>query len=198
MRTRAFWFISLGHASALLVVGAAMAHLAVYLDEEVHLSGLHVSIVVGALPGMMGVGQIVGGVLGDRYNKRLLTTLAMFGHSSGLVLLALASNAFMVWLFVIVHGLAWGVRGPLQQAMRADYFGATDFGKIMGFSSLIIMLGMIFGPIVAGALADATGSFTTGFLVLAGAAGLGAGWFWAATPPPHPSQLEGSDTPVAD
>ena len=88
-------------------------------------------------------------------------------------------------------------RGPLQQTMRADYFSATDFGKIMGFSSLIIMLGMIFGPIVAGALADATGSFTTGFLVLAGTTNLGAGWFWAATPPPHPSQLEGSDTPVA-
>ncbi|MCP3854923.1 MAG: hypothetical protein GY713_12785 [Actinomycetia bacterium] len=28
MRTRAFWLISLGHASALLVVGASMAHLA--------------------------------------------------------------------------------------------------------------------------------------------------------------------------
>lgn len=187
MRTKAFWYISLGHASALLVVGASMAHLAVYLDEEIHLSGAHVSVVVGALPAVMGLGQIIGGVLGDQYDKRKLTTIAMFGHSSGLVVLALANGPLLVWLFVVLHGLAWGVRGPLQQAMRADYFGATDFGKIMGFSSLVIMTGMIAGPIVAGAMADSTGSFTTGFLVLAGAAGLGAGWFWLATPPAHPS-----------
>ncbi len=198
MRTRAFWFISLGHASALLVVGAAMAHLAVYLEEEIFLSGLHIAFVVGALPAMMGVGQVVGGTLGDRYDKRKLTTVAMFGHSCGLVLLALADGPVMVWLFVLVHGMAWGVRGPLQQAMRADYFGATDFGKIMGFSSLVIMSGMILGPIVAGVLADATGSFTTGFLVLAAGAGLGAGWFWAAAPPAHPSTLENEDSPVSD
>ena len=189
MRTRAFWFISLGHASALLVVGATMAHLGVYLDEEVHLSGTHVSFVVGALPAMMGVGQLIGGYLGDKYDKRKLTAVAMFGHSSGLIVLALASGPLLVWLFVLLNGLAWGVRGPLQQAMRADYFGATDFGKIMGFSSLVIMAGMITGPIVAGELADRTGSFTTGFIVLAVAAGFGAVWFWMAKPPQHPSML---------
>ncbi len=201
MRTRAFWFISLGHASALLVVGAAMAHLAVYLDEELHFSGTHRSVVVGALPAVMGLGQVIGGVLGDQYDKRKLTTLAMFGHSSGLLILGLANGALMVWLFVVVHGLAWGVRGPLQQAMREDYFGSTDLGKIMGFSSMVIMLGMIFGPIVAGALADSTGSFTTGFVVLAAAAGLGAAWFWMATPPVHPSVVEESEpaaNPVGD
>jgi MFS family permease len=195
MRTKAFWFIALGHASALLVVGATMAHLAVYLDEEVHLSGRHAAFVVGALPAVMGVGQIVGGFLGDLYDKRKLTAMAMFGHSSGLIVLALASGPVLVWLFVLLNGLAWGVRGPLQQAMRADYFGATDFGKIMGFSSLVIMMGMVLGPIVAGALADRTGSFTTGFIVLAVAAGFGAIWFWAAKPPVHPSS---SDSVAAD
>ena len=55
---------------------------------------------------------------------------------------------------VVVNGLAWGVRGPLQQAIRADYFGATDFGKIMGFSSLIIMMGMVIGPFLAGWMAE--------------------------------------------
>ncbi len=188
MRTRAFWFISIGHASALLVVGAAMAHLAVYLDEELHMSSAHRALVVGALPAMMGVGQLIGGALGDRYDKRLLTAGAMVGHGAGLVTLALADGPVLVWTFVLLHGLAWGVRGPLQQAMRADYFGSTDFGKIMGFSSLVIMIGMIFGPIVAGVIADATGSFTIGFLGLAGAATLGAGWFYFATPPTPPSR----------
>ena len=44
-------------------------------------------------------------------------------------------------------------------AMRADYFGAKSFGTIMGFSSLIVMLGMSLGPVIAGYAADVTGDF---------------------------------------
>ena len=135
---------------------------------------------------MMGVGQIVGGLLGDHYDKRKLVTLAMLGHGLGLLLLALANGPVLVWLFVLFHGAAWGVRGPIQSSMRADYFGATDFGKIMGYSSLIVMFGMVVGPILAGVMADATGSFTLGFLILAAAAASGSLWFFFATPPPAP------------
>lgn len=188
IKTRAFWFISLGHASALLVVGAVMAHLANFLNDETSLSGLHIAIVIGVLPAMMGVGQLLGGFLGDLYNKRWLITVAMFGHCLGFLALAGARGPILIWIFVLLHGLAWGLRAPLQQAMRADYFGATDFGKIMGYSALIVMTGMMTGPIVAGVLADVTGSFRTGFTILALAAGLGSLWFWFARPPAQPQR----------
>lgn len=191
MRTRAFWFLSFGHASALLVVGASMAHLAIFLKDETSLGSLHISFVIGALPAMMGVGQLIGGYFGDVYDKRVIVTLAMLGHSSGLLVLAIATNALMIWAFVALHGLAWGIRGPLQQAIRADYFGATDFGKIMGFSALIIMLGMMIGPITAGLIADATGSFRLAFAILGVAAGSGGFWFWFARPPTMPDRSTG-------
>lgn len=191
MRTRAFWFLSFGHASALLVVGASMAHLAIFLKDETSLGSLHTSFVIGALPAMMGVGQLFGGYFGDIYDKRLLVTGAMLGHSSGLLVLAVATNALLIWVFVALHGLAWGIRGPLQQAIRADYFGATDFGKIMGFSALIIMLGMMIGPITAGLIADATGSFRLAFAILGVAAGSGGFWFWFARPPTVPDRSSG-------
>ncbi len=193
LRTRAFWFVSLGHGSALLVVGAVMAHLANFLEDETDLGGLHVSLVIGCLPAMMGVGHLIGGYLGDRFDKRLVVTGAMFGHFSGFLALAAARGPALIWLFVLLHGLAWGVRGPLQQAIRADYFGSTDFGKIMGFSSLIVMLGMMIGPITAGVIADTTGSFRVGFAVLAVAAGLGSLWFYFARPPVPPGRPESVD-----
>lgn len=186
VRTRAFWFISLGHGSALLVVGAAMAHLANYLNEETPLGRVHVAVVIGVLPVMMGVGQLLGGQLGDRFDKRVLITSAMFGHCFGFLALAAARGPGLIWTFVVLHGLAWGLRAPLQQALRADYFGATDFGKIMGFSSMIVMMGMMTGPVTAGVIADTTGSFRLGFTILAVAAGLGSGWFWFARAPKQP------------
>ncbi|MCP3992435.1 MAG: MFS transporter [Actinomycetia bacterium] len=189
MRTRAFWFISIGHASALLVVGASMAHLAIFLQDETSLGQFHGSIVVGALPAMMGVGQLIGGYFGDIYDKRILITAAMVGHGAGLLVLSVAADPAMIWLFVLLHGLAWGVRGPLQQALRADYFGATDFGKIMGFSALIMMTGMMIGPITAGIIADVTGSFRLAFAILGTVAGLGGFWFWFAKPPSPPARV---------
>ena len=188
LRTRAFWFISLGHASALLVVGASMAHLGLYLEEERGFSTLHTAVVVGMLPAMMGVGQLLGGYLGDHFDKRVMVTTAMLGHGLGMLLLALASSWMLVWLFVLFHGLAWGVRGPIQSAMRADYFGATSFGKIMGFSSMIVMLGMVVGPIVAGVLRDRTGDYQLGFVILAVVASLGSVWFFLSTPPAQPER----------
>jgi len=68
-------------------------------------------------------------------------------------------------------------------ALRADYFGAAAFGTIMGFSSLIVMLGMSLGPIIAGLMADASGNYESGFTVLAAAAFLGGFCFLFAKPP---------------
>ncbi|MEZ5375164.1 MAG: MFS transporter [Acidimicrobiales bacterium] len=188
LRTRAFWMISLGHASALLVVGAVIAHLSLYLTSEQGYSLQRASFVAGSLPLVQIVGNLLGGVLGDRMNKRILASIAMLGHMVGLLLLAFATHRWMIWLFVPIHGLAWGVRGPLMQALRADYFGSTSFGQIMGFSSLIVMFGTVGGPLVAGILADSTGSYRTGFTILALMAGAGLTFFVLATPPAPPSR----------
>ena len=188
VRTRAFWMISLGHASALLVVGAVTAHLALYLTTDQGFSLQTASFVGGALPLLQLVGQMMGGYLGDRHSKRLLSILAMFGHMAGLLLLAFAIHPWMVWLFVPLHGIAWGVRGPLMQAMRADYFGSTSFGRIMGVSSMVVMLGNMGGPLIAGILADQTHSYRLGFVIVALMAASGLGFFALATPPTPPAR----------
>jgi MFS family permease len=193
VRTRAFWMISLGHMSALFVVGAVLAHLALYLTNERHYSLQEASFFVSALPLVQLVGIGVGGWLGDRCNKRVIASLAMLGHASGLLLLAFANGTVMVWMFVVIHGLAWGARGPLMQALRADYFGSSSFGAIMGISSMIVMLGTTFGPLIAGVLADVTGSYRTGFVILAALAGLGMTFFVLATPPAPP--LRAAESP---
>lgn len=183
LRTRAFWMISLGHASALLVVGSVMAHLSLYLTTEQGFTLQDASFVGGAVPLVQLVGMLAGGQLGDRVNKRLLACLAMAGHLAGLMLLTYATSPWMIWAFVPLHGIAWGVRGPLMQALRADYFGSTHFGKIMGFSSVIVMAGTAGGPLLAGILADTTGSYRLGFTIIAAVAALGVVFFVLATPP---------------
>ena len=57
--------------------------------------------------------------------------------------------------------------GCMMTTIRADYFGRTHFASIMGFSSLVVMLGMIGGPLFAGFMADIADGYTTGFIIIA-------------------------------
>jgi len=51
------------------------------------------------------------------------------------------------------------------------------------------MLGMMGGPLVAGIIADRTGSYVLGFHILAALAGLGSVFFVLATPPRAPRRV---------
>ncbi|MGD9892036.1 MAG: MFS transporter [Dehalococcoidia bacterium] len=189
LRTRAFWFIALGHASALLVVAAVNVHLVSFLKEGKGYSVTEGAAVFALLTGASLVGQIGGGLLGDRFNKRKVVILCMLGHAVALLLLAYSVTVWMVVLFALIQGLAWGTRGPLMAAIRADYFGRAAFGAISGYASLVITLGTISGPMLAAILADQLGDYRVGFTVLALLAGLGS-IFWILAKPPHPPRQD--------
>ena len=186
LKTRAFWFISFGHSLALTAVFAVLAHLVIYLNVErgfsLQLAGLMVTVMTTASI----VGQLAGGFLGDRFNKQYLATGAMFGHATGLLILAFGSSLSAVLAFALVHGLAWGVRGPIMSSIRADYFGRTHYGQIMGYSQVIVTLGIVGGPLLVGYLADRLGSYQNGFVALAIAAGVGSLFFMFANSPRLP------------
>ena len=110
-------------------------------------------------------------------------------HMVGMLLVAFATNVGMVVAFAVLHGFAWGARGPLMQAIRADYFGRTYFGAIMGVSTTIILFGQVGGPLLAGFMADQTGDYVLGFSVLAVLSGLGSGFFIFARPPRAPERV---------
>lgn len=192
VRTRAFWFISFGHGCAVLVVSAIMVHLIVYLNEGLGYTLTEAALIVSLMTAMQMIGLPIGGYLGDRFDKRKIATVAMFGHASALIVLAYASSLSMVIFFAVVHGLAWGMRGPLMHAMRADYFGRKTFAQVMGFSSMIVMIGMTSGPLVAGILADQLGNYQLGFTILGVTAGLGSVFFIFATKPTPPGEMRPS------
>ncbi len=192
MRTRAFWYISFGHGLALFVVSAVTVHLVLHLVDDLGYTIGQAATVIAFMTTVMIFGRFAGGLLGDRFDKRYITAIAMFGHAFGLVMLAYANGIVMVGLFAIAHGMAWGIRGPLMQAMRADYFGRASFAKVMGFSSTIIMVGTVGGPVIAGAMADHFGNYTAGFTVLSGFAVVGSIFFLLAKrpdPPVRPSRF---------
>jgi len=187
LRTASFWLISVGHAFALLMVGAALLHQVPHMVQAIGLSLEMAGAVVAILVGVNVLGQLAGGYLGDRIDKRSIIVACMWLHAIALTIFAFADTLFLAITFAILHGAAWGVRGPLIHSLRADYFGRGSYATIMGFSSFIIMIGMMTGPIFAGVMADLTGTYTMGFLILAALAALGSVFFFLAKKPQLPS-----------
>ncbi len=186
LRTPSFWLIALGHGSALVIVSAVQVHTVAHVKESLGYSLAGASGVITLMTMLQFTGTLTGGWLGDHINKRLLVVACMAMHASGILLLAHATGFAMVAGFCVLHGLAWGIRGPQMTAIRADYFGAASFGSIMGISMIIVMVGSISGPIVAGVLYDATGSYIRGFDILAAVALVGSLFFVAAAKPAAP------------
>ncbi|MFB0901526.1 MAG: MFS transporter [Acidimicrobiales bacterium] len=183
VRTHSFWMIALGHGAALLVVSSVLTLLPLYLTEDRGFSAGRAALIAGFVPLFQFIGTFTGGYLGDRFNKRLIAGVAMLMHGSGLLAMVYFDTWITIGVFVVLHGLAWGLRGPQMAALRADYFGSSSFGPIMGLSSLIITCFAVTGPVLAGYLADRTGDFQLGFTILSLGTIAGFIFFVFATPP---------------
>ncbi|MEK6245261.1 MAG: MFS transporter [Pseudomonadota bacterium] len=186
LRTPAFWLLSLGHGFALFVVMGINTHAITHMKEGLGYSieTASLAIVLQTIAQLGGVG--IGAWIGDRFDKRKLSALCMVGHMAGLLCLTYATGPGMIVAYAILHGTAWGLRGPFMQVIRADYFGRSAIGMILGLSFMVIVIGQIGGPMIAGIMADMTGNYRAGFTTLALLAGLGSVFFLMARRPERP------------
>jgi MFS family permease len=183
LRTRAFWLLGLGHAIALLAVTAVNVHAISHMKEGLGYTLAQASFVITLMTVSQGCGVLLGAAVGDRWDKRRVAAGCMVLHMAGLLMLTYAVHPLMLGAFAVLHGVAWGLRGPFMQALRADYFGLQSIGMILGLSAILISLGQIGGPLVAGGFADLTGNYRFGFTLLALVVGAGSLLFLLARKP---------------
>lgn len=196
LRTRAFWFISLAHGAAVLIVSAVTVHFTAHVTETLGYSLTEAAAFVTLMMITNVVARVAGGYLGDRVSSRIVITACMLGHSISLLLLTYAETTWMVTAFAVLNGLSWGARVPVIIAMRPEYFGPRSYGTIMGFSSLVVAAGSIGGPLLAGISFDTTGSYTIGFTGLAILAGLGS--FFLIFLPAPPTRTDSADKSIRE
>ena len=189
MRDRSFWYVSFGHGVALIAVFTVLVHLVPHLVEGLGWSETSAQAMLTLVTVTSIVGQVGGGFIGDRYNKTRIAAFCMLGHAIGMGILVVAPNGFVIALAALIHGLAWGTRGPLMMAIRADFYGRRHFGKIAGYSNVMVMLGPLIGPTFAGAMSDRFGDYSGAFLGVAVMVAMGSVFFFFARKPPLPARL---------
>ncbi|MBI4234143.1 MAG: MFS transporter [Chloroflexi bacterium] len=195
LRTPAFWLIAFGHGLSIVVISSAAVHQFAHMEQGMGISRASAAAVVTVLSVSSIIGRLLGGVLGDRYPKRYLAAAGTAGSAAALAILATATSLGQAMLFGVLHGFSWGMRGPLMSAMRGEYFGRASFGKITGMSSVIIAPCSLFGPVLAGIIADIRGDYQLAFVILSIVSGVGSALFLFARPPAPPRRARFSATP---
>lgn len=185
LRTSSFWLLSLGHACSLFVVSAINVHAILHIKEGLGYSLALASLYITIATAGQFVGVVCGWAIPEKIEKRKVTALTMLLHAAGMLLLTYATGPVILVLSAVVHGIGWGLRGPFISAMRADYFGRNSIGMILGLSSMIMVIGQIGGPLIAGVFADWLGNYRVGFTLIAALAAVGSLFFWIAKPPVH-------------
>ena len=191
LRTRAFWGLGLAHGAPLMVVGMWIGHGVLHIDELPGFQASDAAIVVTVMVVTQLVGQGLSAWAGDRFPKRPLLVLCMIGHALAGIALALAAGWWMLMAFAVLNGVAWGARGTLITSLRADYFGASQFGRIMGWTSMVMMPFMTIGMLGSGIMRDVFGSYDLAFVIFSIGAGTGVLWILMSTRPrlPGPPRL---------
>ena len=198
LKTPSFWFVSLGHAAAMVSVSAVNAQFIPYLESDLGMTAATGAFVFTVLTTVMIASQLATGFLAERIEMRKIIVVCMVGHTLALVVLALAETLPMLLAFAAIHGMSWGFRGPLMTAIRAEYFGRGAFATIMGFSSLIVQLGTMSGPVIAAGIKDMVDAYAPAFLLIAFFTTAGAFLFAAARRPDPPYRPPGASEPQTD
>lgn len=122
--------------------------------------------VVGALSIFSGP---LFGWISDRLGRRtgMLMVFTLFTTAYGLVGMQLP----VIWLYasIALYGIvAWSVP-TIMAAAVGDYLGPNRAAKAFGFITLYFGMGQIFGPALAGFIADSSGTFRSAFGMCAAA-----------------------------
>ena len=109
--------------------------------------------------------QIIGGYLGDRLVKKYVLTVFLIIQSISLFILSFGRNIVGIIVFSIFYGVAFGGRNPLFTSIRVDYFDRTVFVTFFGLSGLVINIGTVSSPVLAGYLFDTRGDYSIAFFI---------------------------------
>ncbi len=143
------------------------------------------------LVGLIGIGSLVGrfaiGALADRVGRPRTLALAMLSMGLSYLVWLTAGGWGAMALFSLWMGLSYGGIVSLMPALCMDLFGARAVSAIIGTLYTGAAAGNLLGPWVAGAVFDATRSYTPVIWGCLGLAALATAAVWRLMGPPPAS-----------
>jgi MFS family permease len=168
VRTSAFWAMLVGFGVVLTAQTGFVIHQISFLEERVgSRSTAALALSVTAFGSI--VARLVVGTFADRIDKKGLTIALFVLQAAAVVGVVLTSSIAVTYLLTLVFGFTIGNVYMMMSLLVGEVFGTVSFGTVFGLVSLVGQTGSGAGPLLVGALEDATGGYRVPFLVTAAA-----------------------------
>jgi inositol transporter-like SP family MFS transporter len=132
-------------AGAIVTTGIAL----VLYQHALNLSNADIGILSGLLTFCFAIGALIGGQLGDRFGRRRVFSVSLLLYALGAAILTAAVHSYMLYVGVILVGSAIGADLPVSLALIAEESPEGMKGRLVVFSELLWLAGIIVTIILA-------------------------------------------------
>jgi len=132
---------------------------------DIGFSAGEAATVLSLLGGATAAGRVLIGTLSDRIGRKLTAIICTLLLAGAMVWLIWSQDLWMLYLFALVYGLAYGGIGPSMAALVGDTFGLRQIGAILGVLDVGFGVGAAIGPAIGGLIFDVSNSYFMAFLL---------------------------------
>ncbi len=127
------------------------------IGQELQLSNIMLSYVLGASLAATAVGGVLFGILSDRYGRKTVLQWTILTYSIGTFLCGMASSLEVLIVFRIITGLGVGGEWATGQTYVGETFPADVRGRYGAFMQTGAPIGIVLASVVGGFIAPEIG-----------------------------------------
>ena len=186
MRTPTMWLLIGFGVVQFAVMQVIIIHNVAFLFD-IGIPSVQAAFAAGILGPVMSASQLGVGFLGLKFKMHSLAVVSIIAGIVGFTIMLFAQSMSIAILYNIVLGLGFGIQAIALGNLIPDYFGRTEFPKMMGYAMPFTTFLSAFSAPAAGYIRDTTGSYIPAFQLSIALMVVGLLFVIFARPPVHPS-----------
>ncbi len=186
LRTPALWLLVIYGTLMFFTMNGLMPNQIDFL-RDVGISFKDASLAAGLLSAVMAVSSLGIGFLGLRFSMHSLAIGSMVFAIAGYITILFAGSMPVVLAYCIILGIGFGIQSIAMGNIFPNYFGVSEFPKIMGYTMPFNTIISSFGAPVASEIRHKMGSYMPAFQLSIVLLAVALICIIFAKPPVHPS-----------
>jgi MFS family permease len=185
IRNPTIWLITTLCAAGSLALGTVTAHQFAYLID-IGFSPIVAAMSMSLVFGMSILGRLGVGLLGVRFEVRHLAVFSSFAQVIALIILLTTKSLPVIYTYTVIFGISSGALVVALPTFIGAYYGRVNYTQILGLIIPLILIAEAAGPVIAGAINDAAGTYILAFVIITGLSTVGLVCAIFAYPPKAP------------